>query len=132
MPDRTVESEQRGRSVQLVLFSAAILYLELAIIRYTSAEVLYLGFFSNFILVTVFVGLGLGFLSSQQPKLEHATAYYYPVLFVFLFALILVTRFDVDFLKDHDGLHFFGNVLGSSRIPGWILLPVLFFVVAGL
>ncbi len=121
-----------ARSLQIIFFSAAILYLELAFIRYSASEVLYLGYFSNFVLLSVFVGLGLGFLSARGEKESEHGFRYFPILFLFFFALILVAHFDVDFLKGRDGLFFFGNIRGSSGLPGWILLFILFAVVASL
>ena len=63
-----MENAERRWAVQLVFYAAAVLYFELGIIRFTAAEVLYMGFFSNFILISVFVGLGLGFLAARRAK----------------------------------------------------------------
>ena len=108
---------------ELVAFSAAALYFELAIIRFTAAEVLYLGYFSNFILISSFVGLGLGFLSARK---KHNLDFYLPFLLLFLFSLVLVSQFDVEILKNHFGLFFFGNIRGRAGLPGALLLVILF------
>lgn len=120
------------RAWQLFLFAAAVLYFELAIIRFASSEVLYLGYFNNFVLLSAFVGLGLGFLSAKTLSSEAGALRGFGISLVFIFALILVARFDVNFLKNHDGLHFFGNVLGTSGLPGWLLLVILFFSIVSL
>lgn len=114
---------ERYRIYELIAFSAAALYIELAIIRFTAAEVLYLGYFSNFILISSFVGLGLGFLSARR-KFDFDG--YLPFLLLFLFSLVLVSKFDVEILKNHFGLFFFGNVQGRAGLPGALLLVILF------
>lgn len=117
----------KGRESQLVFFSAAALYFELAIIRFTAAEVLYLGHFSNFILITAFVGLGVGFLSVRKGIHLDDVA---PFALLFIFALVLVSEFDVNILANHFGLFFFGNVKGRAGLPGAFLLVVLFIATA--
>ena len=116
-------TSNNNKIYQLVFFSAAALYLELAIIRFTAAEVLYLGYFSNFILISTFVGLGLGFLSVNKKNDFHI---YIPFILLFMFSLVLVSEIDVSILKDHFGLFYFGNVQGRAGIPGAILLFILF------
>ncbi|OGT76966.1 MAG: hypothetical protein A2W76_11745 [Gammaproteobacteria bacterium RIFCSPLOWO2_12_47_11] len=117
-------SKFNHRTIELVAFSAAALYFELAIIRFTAAQVLYLGYFSNFILISSFVGLGLGFLSARR-KVDFDI--YLPLSLVFLFSLVLVSQFDVEILKNHFGLFFFGNIKGRAGLPGAFLLLILFF-----
>ncbi len=119
---------QQRTSIQLVILAAASLYIELAVIRFATAEVLYLGYFSNFVLISAFLGLGLGFLSSRR---ELALARYFPFLLLFLFALVLVSPFDVRALKNHHGVFFFGNIEGQAGLPGALLLAVLFCVIVG-
>jgi len=122
MPSITNDNDKR-KICELAAFSAAALYFELAIIRFTASEVLYLGYFSNFILIASFVGLGLGFLSAgKQAKFDQ----YLPFVLLFLFALVLVSKFDVEILKNHFGLFFFGNVSGRAGLPGAFLLAILF------
>ncbi len=116
---------RRRTALALVCFSAVSLYLELAVIRFTGAEVLYLGYFSNFVLISAFVGLGLGFLASRR---ERRLGRFVPFALLFLFALCLVAKFDANLLRDKFGLFFFGNVEGRSGLPGSVLLFTLFLV----
>lgn len=111
--------------LKLISFAAASLYLELAVIRFTSAEVVYLGYFSNFILISAFVGLGLGFLSANR---KISLDKYFPMLFLFLFSLVISSKFDVDILFNHFGLFFFGNIQKRVGLPGAVLLMILFLV----
>ncbi len=115
--------KNNNHNLELIAFSAAALYLELAIIRFTAAEVLYLGYFSNFILISSFVGLGLGFLSKKELSILDEIL---PLVFLFLFSLVLVSEFDVSILKNHFGLFFFGNLQGRAGLPGALLLVILF------
>ena len=108
---------------ELTAFSAAALYFELAVIRFTGAEVLYLGYFSNFILISSFVGLGLGFLSVRKQVVNEQLL---PFTLLFLFALVLVSGFDADILRNHFGLFFFGNISNRAGLPGALLLVILF------
>ena len=116
-------SKDRYKIYELVAFSAVALYFELAIIRFTASEVLYLGYFSNFILIASFVGLGLGFLAAGK-KARYDQ--FLPFALLFLFALVLVSKFDVEILKNHFGLFFFGNISGRAGLPGALLLAILF------
>lgn len=117
----------RGRELQLLLFAAGALYFELAIIRFTAAEVLYLGYFSNFMLITAFVGLGVGFLiQSRGVELDDLI----PFMLLFIFGLVLVSEIDVSILRDRFGLFFFGNVGGRAGLPGAALMAVLFLASA--
>lgn len=117
----------RHAALALALLAAGALYFELALIRFTAAEVLYLGYFSNFILITAFVGLGVGLLAaSRDVDLGQAL----PFTLLFLFALVLVSKFDVDILRNHFGLFFFGNVTGQAGVPAALLMVVLFLATA--
>ena len=52
---------------RLVVASGLMLFVELALIRWTGANVLHLSYFSNFVLLGSFLGIGLGFLRSGTP-----------------------------------------------------------------
>lgn len=119
--------EWRSRRLQLACFAAAALYFELAVIRFTAAEVLYLGYFSNFILITAFVGLGVGFLSLRRGIILDDII---PFALLFIFSLVLVSEFDVNILRDHFGLFFFGNISGRAGLPGALLMVILFLSTA--
>ena len=47
---------------RLVLASALMLFVELALIRWTGSNIVHLSYFSNFVLLGSFLGIGLGFL----------------------------------------------------------------------
>ena len=54
--------------LRLVALSFLMLFLELALIRWTGSNVLYLSYFSNFILLASFLGIGLGFLRANSGR----------------------------------------------------------------
>ena len=47
---------------RLMLLSFLMLFVELSVIRWTGANVVYLAYFSNLVLLGSFLGIGLGFL----------------------------------------------------------------------
>ena len=54
--------------VRLVLASTLMLFLELSLIRWSGANVLHLSYFSNFVLLGSFLGIGLGFLRAGRAR----------------------------------------------------------------
>ena len=56
-----------GTRWRLLAASTLMLFLELALIRWLGAEVLHLSYFSNFVLLGSFLGVGLGFLRAAGP-----------------------------------------------------------------
>src|SRR5688500_433117 len=64
-PARTIAIGGRGR---LVLASGLMLFVELALIRWTSSNNLYLVHLTNFVLLASFLGIGLGFLRSRAGR----------------------------------------------------------------
>src|SRR5687767_669285 len=67
-----VEAEPRpsimSDRVRLILLSFIMLFVELALIRWSGSNVLYLSYFSNFVLLGSFLGIGIGFLRANQAR----------------------------------------------------------------
>ena len=60
-----------GTPVRLFLTSATLLFVELLLIRWIPANVKYVGFFSNFLLMASFLGIGLGHPArAARPRLD--------------------------------------------------------------
>jgi len=55
-----------GGRLRLFALSFLMLFVELALIRWTGANVVYLSYFSNFVLLGSFLGIGLGFLRARS------------------------------------------------------------------
>src|SRR5690606_21503460 len=103
------------------------LYLELALIRFASAQVLYLSFFSNFVLIACFLGIGLGFLVADRAV---DLFRYLPQALLFLLSFILLTRIDATALRQSAGQLFFANVTRLQMLPTWLCLLVIFSITA--
>jgi hypothetical protein len=52
--------------VRLVTLSFLMLFVELALIRWAGSNVVYLSYFSNFVLLGSFLGIGIGFLRGRR------------------------------------------------------------------
>jgi len=112
---------------RLVLLSFLMLFVELAIIRWAGANVVYLAYFSNLVLLGSFLGIGLGFLwagRGGRPLFPFA-----PVVLALLVAFIRF--FPIDIRVTGSQLIFF-NDLHSSGPPREVVLPVIFIAVATL
>ena len=106
---------------RLVLGSALMLFLELALIRWLGANVVHLSYFSNFVLLGSFLGIGIGFLISRR------SWSILPVAPVLLAALVLfVLLFPVQ-IKDQVGASIiYFTSLDTSGPPAWLVLPIIF------
>ena len=110
--------------LRLVLLSFLMLFVELALIRWTGSNVLYLGFFSNFILLGSFLGIGIGFLRARS----RVDLFRYAPLVLALYVLfVLLARVEID--RSGDDLIFFGS-FEPSGLPVWVMLPVIFLASA--
>ena len=67
-----------GNRTRLVLTSSTLLFVELLLIRWIPSEVRYIGFFSNFLLMASFLGIGIGLLLGRRRKLD--TIAIFPIL----------------------------------------------------
>jgi len=109
---------------RLILLSFLMLFVELALIRWTGSNVIYLSYFSNFVLLGSFLGIGLGFLrGDRKPDL-------WPFAPVALGALIFFVRvFPVEINSAGGEFLYFGE-LRTSGPPRQLVLTVVFLVVA--
>ena len=111
---------------RLLALSFLMLFVELALIRWTGSNILYLSYFSNFILLASFLGIGLGFLRAD------ARRDLFPFAAIGLTALVAFVRiFPVQIDRSGTELIFFGALGTQSGLPPWLTLPVLFLGVAG-
>src|SRR5437764_6760129 len=102
-----------------------MLFVELALIRWTGSNIVYLSYFSNFVLLGSFLGIGVGFLRA------HSRENLFKLAPLALTALVLFVRaFPVKVASSGTQLLFFGT--GSrSGLPTWVMLPLMFILVAG-
>ena len=112
--------------LQLFMLSFLMLFVELALIRWSGALVIYLSYFSNFVLLGSFLGIGIGFLRARS------RVNLFPWSPVALALLILFVRaFPVEVIRSGHQLLFFGSgTFHASGPPTWVTLPVVFLAVA--
>jgi len=114
----------RTLRTRLVLLAALMLFVELALIRWLGANVLYLAYFSNVVLLGSFLGIGLGFMRagrSDIPLLPWAP--------LALAVVIVSAKYLAPSVGVAGGdLIFFG--LDTSGPPRELVLPVVFLSVA--
>jgi SAM-dependent methyltransferase len=88
----TMKASEQAKSyskLDLFFVSAIILFLELALIRWFSAHILYLTFFTNVILLGSFLGLSLGCLSANR---NFSLLRWAPIIFVISLSFGLLTH----------------------------------------
>jgi hypothetical protein len=103
-----------------------MLFVELALIRWTGSKVLYLSYFSNFVLLASFLGIGVGFLRARS------SLNLFPFAPLLLAALVgFVHLFPVQINRSGSDLIFFGELQHvGTGLPIWATLPVIFVAVA--
>jgi len=111
--------------IRLFALSFLMLFVELALIRWTGANVVYLSYFSNFVLLGSFLGIGIGFLRAGS------RVNLFPWASVALAILVLfVLVFPVQINRAGNQLLFFTSTLKTTGLPSWVTLPVVFLAVA--
>ncbi len=114
----------QGLRVRLVLLSFLMLFVELALIRWTGSNVVYLSYFSNFVLLGSFLGIGVGFLRARAPI---DTFKWTPVGLAVLVAFVLLFPVQID--RSGSELIYFGS-FEPSGLPVWLMLPAIFLAVS--
>ncbi|MEQ1788703.1 MAG: spermidine synthase, partial [Acidimicrobiales bacterium] len=109
---------------RLVLAAFLMLFVELALIRWLGANVLYLAYFSNVVLLGSFLGIGVGFLWTSRSE----TSLYRLAPLALSTLVVLARVLDVKVGVAGGQLIFFG--LDTSGPPRWLVLPVVFIAVA--
>ena len=108
---------------RVFLGSGLVLFLELVLIRELGAKVVHLSYFTNFVLLGSFLGVGLGFLASRRRDLSWLS----PPLLVVLLAFVTLVPVKID--RRSDQIIYFTGVEPSGP-PTWVTLPLIFAAVA--
>src|SRR5437762_3745018 len=119
-------SSTESPRIRLVALSFLMLFLELALIRWIGSNVLYLSYFSNFILLASFLGIGLGFLRANAGRDLFRFA---PIALAALVGFVRLFPVEID--RSGTELIFFGAQGTRSGLPPFVTLPLLFLGVAG-
>ena len=117
-------TDDRATIVRLLLASGLMLFLELALIRWLGANVVHLSYFSNFVLLGSFLGIGVGFLISRK------SWSLFPACLPLLTVLVIgVLSYPVTIERSGAELIYFTS-LEVKGPPAWLALPVVFALVA--
>jgi Spermine/spermidine synthase domain len=113
--------------VQLFLTSLLGLYAELLFIRWMPAHVRFLSYFTNFILLASFLGLGVGILSVRRrlplgPKV-------FPLLIFVAAVFIAVNRFELK-IGSAGVLYYGAGEAGTAPPENALVLPAAFLLVS--
>jgi hypothetical protein len=127
-PLAAVFDRLRGNRTRLVLTSSTLLFVELLLIRWIPSEVRYIGFFSNFLLMASFLGIGIGILLGRRRALD--TIAIFPVLLAIVVWLITTLELNVQ-VSSQDEL-FFGLAESRAADVNFLVLPIVFALVTAL
>ncbi|HST66677.1 MAG TPA: hypothetical protein VLM05_15935 [Mycobacteriales bacterium] len=127
MSEDVRESGVRGRRrladrPRLVLASFLMLFVELALIRWTAANDIFLTHLTNFVLLASFLGIGIGFL------LAHSERDLFPLGAPALAVLVgFLLAFPVQTVEVERGW-VPGGALGMPALPRWLSLSTVFLL----
>jgi hypothetical protein len=114
--------------LRLVSLTFLMLFVELALIRWLGANVVYLSYYSNFVLLGSFLGFGLGFLWAGRST--RSIFWLAPVLLGALVSFVYV--FDVPLKWTSRDVIFFETIEPDSPFPRELVLLILFVAVAAI
>jgi spermidine synthase len=117
------------RAVRVFLASFLVLFLEVALIRWMPAYIRLLSYFSNFILLASFLGIGVGcLLAPRRTRLF----VWFPLLQFAVVAAVYFFRLEVAVPSSGDIFFSSGTAEKVVTVESTRLLPVLFVIVAAL
>ncbi|HET7182742.1 MAG TPA: fused MFS/spermidine synthase [Candidatus Limnocylindrales bacterium] len=119
----------QGNRARLVLTSGTLLFVELLLIRWVPAEVKYIGFFSNFLLMASFLGIGIGILLGRRRSLN--TVAIFPIFLVAIVWMMTTLELNVQVVNSIDEI-FFGLAESGAADVNFFVLPIVFALVTGL
>ena len=125
-PEGADSTADRQVVLRLVAGSALMLFLELALIRWLGSNIVHLSYFSNFVLLGSFLGIGLGFLIARR---RWSVVGWTPVLLAVLVVAVWIFPVTVD--RTGSGIIYFTS-LDTSGPPVWLVLPVVFLLPAAI
>jgi spermidine synthase len=104
--------------VRLFLTSASLLFVELLLIRWVPANVVYIGFFNNFLLLASFLGIGIGILLGR--RIGIAAAAWFPLA---AFAIVLFVSLAQVNVKNELGDVWFATGAANRVDINFLILP---------
>ncbi len=119
----TVPVSDRTARLRLLAASFLLLFVELALIRWTASNIVHLAYLTNFVLLASFLGIGVGFLRAG------ARRSLFPLALVALALLVgFVLAFPVAVTNLTGPGHLAGRP-GLPLLPRWASLSVVFLLV---
>jgi SAM-dependent methyltransferase len=109
----------RRDRLELVAASFLMLFVELVMIRWAGAWIIHLSYFTNFILLGSFLGIGIGFLRAGKGPDLFAWS---PIAIALSLGLVMAFPAQID--RTGGDLLFFG--VRPTGLPAWALLPIVF------
>ena len=115
--------------LRIFLASFLVLFLEVALIRWLPSQIRLLSYFSNFILLAAFLGIGLGALLG---RMKRSLFPWYPALLLGVVAAVYFLRLEVRINAPGSIYFTSGTTDPVTAVETTLLLPVLFVGVAAL
>ncbi len=123
-PEVPLPNATAADRMRLLLLSFLVLFVELALIRWTGADNVYLASLTNFVLIASFLGIGIGFLRADSRRSLLALA---PVALALLVAFVLAFPVAINKISRSHLLH---GARGLPLLPEWLSVSVIFLLVA--
>ncbi|HEY6411697.1 MAG TPA: hypothetical protein VIY29_29925, partial [Ktedonobacteraceae bacterium] len=115
-------ADKRARTF---LVSFAMLFFELLCIRWVPSYVRYLSYFTNFLLLASFLGIGLGMLSARRERFWFPP---FPLLLALL--VVIIEKFKFQLLINSTQVLYFGLAdQQSAQSENFLVLPIIFGMV---
>jgi hypothetical protein len=110
-------------AARLLLTSATLLFVELLLIRWIPSQVRYVGFFSNFLLMASFLGIGLGILLGRRGARWSLLAF--PVLLLVVVLVVIRNQLNVEIVSQEELFFGLAEHAADTRYDVLILVVVL-------
>jgi hypothetical protein len=124
VPRGSREGVMRADRLRLLLLSFLMLFVELALIRWTGANNVYLASLTNFVLLASFLGIGIGFLRVDS---RFSLLPFVPVALAVLVAFVLAFPASINVLGVGHLVH---GARGLPLLPEWLSVSLVFLLVA--
>jgi len=116
-------------AVRTFLASFLVLFLEVALIRWMPAYVRLLAYFSNFILLASFLGIGIGCLLAP---VRRGLFKWFPAILTAVVGAVYLVRLEIA-VPESGSIYFTSGTTGPRvMVETTLLLPVMFVIVAAL
>jgi hypothetical protein len=117
-----------SEKIRLVLASFLMLFVELMLIRWTSSNIYSLFFFTNFVLIASFLGIGVGFLRANESRSLFPWSSILLSLVV-LFSYLCSYEYQAKLNPITGNLDYVSKLFKSHAYPVLLTLPLVFIFV---